>query len=84
MRNTETGKFDEKEQADNLLTYLKTLFARFLIYMTVSSIHLSKSSFIFVPAQDFSKTLTDKELFEKYHINEDEISFIKSIIKEMV
>ena len=78
------GKFDEKEQADNLLTYLKTLFARFLIYMTVSSIHLSKSSFIFVPAQDFSKTLTDKELFEKYHINEDEISFIKSIIKEMV
>ena len=36
-----------------------------------------------VPMQDFSKSWTDKELYAKYNLTEDEINFIESMIKPM-
>ena len=42
---------------------------------------LSWNSFEYVPVQDFSKSWTDDELFEKYELDKDEIDFIKSNIK---
>lgn len=36
-----------------------------------------------VPIQDFSKSWTDAELYEKYALTDDEISFIESMIKPM-
>lgn len=37
----------------------------------------------FVPVQDFSKVWTDKELYEKYGLTEEEIAFVESMIKPM-
>ena len=75
------GAYDNLEYANNLLNYLKSRFSRFLILMAISSIHISKTTFSFVPMQDFSRTWTDEELFEKYGLTDDEVSFIVSIIK---
>jgi site-specific DNA-methyltransferase (adenine-specific) len=50
---------------------------------TLSSINLSRDKYEFVPTQDFSKPWTDKELYEKYGLTEDEITFIESTIKPM-
>ena len=61
----------------------KGKFARFLVLQALTSIHLSKSTFIFVPMQDFSKPWTDAELYAKYDLTEDEIAFIESMIKPM-
>jgi len=36
-----------------------------------------------VPKQDFSKPWTDMELYAKYDLTDDEISFIESMIKPM-
>lgn len=77
------GEFDDQEKANNLLNYLRTRFVRFLILQAVSSIHISRTSFTFVPSQDFSKSWTDEELYEKYELNGNEISFIESLVKPM-
>ena len=77
------GAYNTKEEANNLLSYLKTSFLRFLVYMCVSSIHLTKSTFQFVPVQDFSKPWTDEELYAKYGLTQEEIDFIESMIRPM-
>lgn len=72
-----------KEKANNLLGYLKTRFCRFLCLQMLTSIHISKTTFSFVPMQDFSKSWTDEELYKKYSLTEEEILFIESIVKEL-
>ncbi len=37
----------------------------------------------FVPMQDFSKPWSDAELYKKYNLTNDEITFIESMIKPM-
>ncbi len=77
------GNYTEQKYAENLLIYLKTTFVRFLILQAMTSIHLTKSTFAFVPQQDFSKPWTDTELYEKYSLTEEETAFIESMIKPM-
>lgn len=77
------GKYDNQNMCDNLLNYLKTSFVRFLVLQAVSSIHISRTSFTFVPMQDFSKPWTDAELYAKYNLTQEEIDFIESMIKPM-
>ena len=75
--------FDSEREAINFRQYLSTRFVRYLILQSVSSIHLTKEKFRFVPMQDFSKAWTDAELYEKYDLNNEEIEFIESVIKPM-
>jgi len=75
------GSFDSEVSASNLKGYLETKFARFLILQAVSSIHLSKEKFQFLPVQDFSKNWTDDALYRKYSLTEDEISLIDSMMR---
>jgi len=77
------GQYDNKEMADNVLTYLKTHFVRFLILLSMSSINLSKLVFSFVPIQDFSQPWTDEKLYAKYGITEEEQTFIENMIRPM-
>ncbi len=77
------GGFDNKKEALNLLTYLKSKFARFLLLQSITSINLTKDKFMFVPMEDFSKPWTDEELYKKYDLTSDEIAFIESMIKPM-
>lgn len=75
--------FDEKEKAENLVTYLSTKFCCFLLLQALTSIHITKDKFCFVPVQDCSKFWTDAELYAKYNLTEEEIAFIESMIKPM-
>ena len=75
--------FIAQEQAANLLTYLRTKFVRFLILQIASSIMVTKNSFGFVPIQDFSRPWTDRELYNKYGLNDEEIAYIESMIRPM-
>ena len=77
------GPFENEEEANNCADYLKTKFARFLMLQAVSSIHISKQTFMFLPMQDFSSSWTDEELYRKYGLTDDEIEFIESMIKPM-
>lgn len=77
------GEYTDPDTASNVLAYLKTKFVRFLVLQAVSSIHISRTSFTFVPMVDFSKQWTDEELYAEFGITPEEIEFIDSMIKPM-
>lgn len=77
------GVFSTQEEALNYTSYMQTKFARFLVMITLSSMHITSINYQFVPLQDFSKAWTDIELYEKYHLTKDEIDYIESMIKPM-
>ena len=54
-----------------------------ILMQMLASMNMSKSTYCFVPVQDFSKTWTDEELYAKYGLTQDEIDFIDSMIKPM-
>lgn len=75
--------FDEKNQAKNLTSYMTTKFFRFLVLLRKNTQHATKGVYQFVPMQDFSKPWTDEELYAKYGLTDEEITFIESMIKPM-
>ena len=77
------GAYNNEFEADNMISYLQTRFVRFLIMQMLASMNMTKSTYSFVPMQDFSKPWTDEELYAKYGLTEDEIAFIESMIKPM-
>lgn len=77
------GSFETEDEAMNMAKYLKTKFVRFLLMQMLASMNMTKSTYCFVPMQDFTKTWTDEELYAKYDLSNEEISFIDSIIKPM-
>ena len=77
------GKYEEECQAINLMKYLKTKFARFMMLQSMTSIMISKEVFRFVPLQDFTRPWTDADLYAKYGLTDEEIQFIESMIKPM-
>ena len=72
-----------KEHAQNAYSYLQTKFVRFLILQTLVGMNISISNFVFVPWVDFARSWTDKELYAKYDLTDEEINFIESMIKPM-
>ena len=88
------GCFDEMTMANNALSYMKTRFTRFLMLMSMSGFGLSKLVLNFVPLQDFTSTSDidwsqsiadiDCQLYRKYGLDDDEIKFIETHVKEMV
>jgi len=77
------GSFDNEREAQNLRTYMMTYFFRFLISQFLFSQDITKDRFAFVPIQDFTEPWTDKKLYAKYNISEEEIAFIESMIRPM-
>lgn len=65
------------------LPYMTTRFFRFLVSIRTSTQDMPPRAYAFVPMQDFSKTWTDKELYEKYKLTEEEIAFIEDTIPPM-
>jgi len=77
------GVFDSLEEGENLATYMAGKFSRFLLLQALSSIHITKDKFCFVPAQDYSIAWTDSELYTKYDLTQEEIDYIEMMIKPM-
>lgn len=77
------GNFATETEAKGVYAFLRTKLARFLILNAMSSIHISKLVFPFVPLLDFSHEWTDEELYSRYELSSDEVDFIESIIKPM-
>ena len=75
--------FIKKNDAENCCKYLRTKFDRFLLLQALSSIHITKNVFLFVPLQDFSHPWTDEMLYKKYGLTDEEIGFIESMIRPM-
>ena len=72
-----------REEAENIISYIKTNFFRFLVCMRTSTQHMPPIAYSFVPIQDFSHRWTDEMLYKKYGLTEEEIAFIESMIRPM-
>lgn len=85
--------FETKKETENFAKYLRTKFLRILVSASKVSQHAMSKVYKFVPMQDFtsnsdidwSKSIPeiDQQLYTKYGLSEDEISFIESMIKPM-
>lgn len=87
------GKFKTITEAQNLQKYMSTKFLRFCVGVLKVSQNLYQNVYSFVPLQDFTSTSNldwnksipeiDAQLYDKYGLSEEEISFIESMIKPM-
>ena len=77
------GVFENMKDAEHMCSYVSTMTFRFLLLQALTSIHITKESFLFVPIQDFSHPWTDEMLYKKYGLTEEEIAFIESMIRPM-
>ena len=77
------GPFANKMECENAMSYIATKFFRFLVLLKKNSQNAAKGVYQFVPIQDFSKPWTDEELYAKYNLTADEITFIESMIRPM-
>jgi len=72
-----------EENCHNIISYIRTRFFRYLVSIKKKTQNGPRSVYSFVPLQDFSKPWTDEELYKKYELNDEEISFIESAIQPM-
>ena len=77
------GPFESELIANNVITYIKTKFFRFLVLLLKNTQHATSKVYKFVPMQDFTKPLTDEFLYDKYSLSPVEINFIESMIRPM-
>lgn len=95
--NTQTfisiGKFEDEYEAKAVLKYVKSKFARVMLGIKKATQHNPKSTWQMVPMQDFTEKSDidwtksvheiDLQLYKKYNLSEDEISFIESKVQAM-
>lgn len=65
----QTQKLYSEIECRNMVDYIKTKFFRFMVFVKKKTQHCPSSVFQFVPLQDFSKSWTDAELYDKYGLD---------------
>ena len=87
------GNFTTKAEAESVIKYIKTKFARSLFGILKRTQANTPGKWLYVPLQNFTQTSDidwtksvaeiDKQLYAKYGLDETEISFIETHVKEM-
>lgn len=83
----------DRISAENLSQYLKSKFVRYLHSLAKSSQHGTRTTYRFVPLQNFTEeseinwalpiNSIDQQLYAKYNLSDAEIEYIEGKIKEM-
>ena len=77
------GSFDTENEAHNLAAFLRTKFARFLIWLRMNTQDIRKDVFSFVPDLDWTRPWSDDDLYARYGLTDDEIDVIEYQIRPM-
>ena len=87
------GVFDTEETATACLKYIKTKFARTMLGTLKATQHNPRETWTNVPMQDFTPASDidwsqsveeiDKQLYRKYNLCPEEVSFIERMIRPM-
>ena len=87
------GSVDAEAEAQACLKYLKSKFARAMLGVLKITQHNPRSTWKFVPVQDFTSTSDidwtktipqiDQQLYAKYGLDSEEIAFIEAKVKPM-
>lgn len=77
------GPFHNKETCENVVSYIRTKFFHFMVSLIKITQNTMKKAYSFVPIQDFTKCWTDKQLYAKYGLSNEEIDFIETMVRPM-
>ena len=87
------GSFETEAEAEATIKYVKSKFARCMLGVLKATQHNPPEKWAYIPLQDFtpasdidwSKSIPeiDQQLYAKYGLDESEIEFIESHVKEM-
>ena len=87
------GEFDSLEEAEACLKYIKSKFLRTMLGILKITQDNTKAVWHYVPLQDFtvnsdidwtqSMADIDRQLYQKYDLSPEEISFIETHVREM-
>jgi site-specific DNA-methyltransferase (adenine-specific) len=77
------GPFEERSEAESVLSYLSCRLTRFLILLHKPSQDTTRKVYTFVPIQQWTKKWTDADLYYRYGLSDDEIAFIEKIVRPM-
>ena len=87
------GSFQSRQEAENCMAYVKSKFARTMLGILKITQDNPASKWKYVPLQDFTPASDidwskptpgiDRQLYAKYGLDENEIEFIESHVKEM-
>ena len=87
------GAFETKDEGEAALKYIKSKFARTMLGILKITQDNNKPTWRYVPLQDFTTNSDidwsqsvadiDRQLYAKYGLNENEINFIETHVKEM-
>jgi len=88
------GQTDNLSEAENILKYVKTKFARTMLGILKVTQNNPKETWLYVPIQDFTDDSDldwtqqidelDMQLYRKYGLSSDEIEFIEKNVQPMV
>ena len=74
---------ENKDLAESILTYTKTRFFRYLVSLRKKTQDATRSTYNWVPQQDWSTLYTDEYLYRKYNLREKEIEHIEANVLPM-
>ncbi len=77
------GPYSTKKEAENVMSYIRTRFFRFLVLLIKNTQDAPQKVYSFVPIQNFRERWTDEKLYKKYGLTKDEIGFIESMVRPM-
>lgn len=87
------GQFNTSSETESCLKYIKTKFARALLGILKTTQDVTPEKWKYVPLQDFTENSDidwtksipeiDWQLYKKYGLDNEEIAFIESHVKEM-
>lgn len=87
------GAFETEEEAENLAAYVRAKFTRAMLSLLRITQDNTVAKWAYVPLQDFTSNSDidwtqsaadiDRQLYAKYGLDDEEIQFIESHVKEM-
>lgn len=78
------GPFETKIEAENCWKYVKTKFFRAMLGIRKLDQGAAQGVYQYVPLLDFKEEWTDKKLYEKFELSDDDIKFIEENVQEMI
>jgi len=76
--------FNTKSEADNFISYMNTKTFRFLLGIQMSSQHVTRKRFNFVPELTYTTPWDDQSLYQLFNLPPDDIKYIEKTITTII
>ena len=74
--------YNNKQDAENLIKYLQTDFARYLLGLRKLTQHIPRDRWAWIPLLDNLNDITEEKVFKMFNLTQDEINHIRKKVRE--